>query len=155
MVKKLSMRISKHWHHHLTVVVVLVLVPLATSFSSSTLIYSPKAKPVLQMVPVEWCSLVIVSLVWLVGWFALRRLVGRGGYSLRIREEFVEVTQNHIEPLLVMFRFLISPLALHHFFYVDLPFPWEEASGRRRKIVSAHKPIFFPGTHIRLGWLDA
>ena len=52
-VKTLSMRISKHSHHHLTVVVVLVLVPLATSFSSSTLIYSPKAKPVLQMVPVE------------------------------------------------------------------------------------------------------
>ena len=97
-VKKLSMCISKYWHH-LTVVVVLRSPSLysftTTSFSSSTLIYSPKAKPVLQMVPVEWCSLVIVSLVWLVGWFALRR--GRDGWLrwiefVRDKEEFVEVS---------------------------------------------------------------
>ena len=136
-VKKLSMCISKYWHH-LTVVVVLRSPSLysftTTSFSSSTLIYSPKAKPVLQMVPVEWCSLVIVSLVWLVGWFALRR--GRDGWLrwiefVRDKEEFVEASLKASKNLFSSSRWVQSiPLLSLVFQFLssasDLPFPWEE-----------------------------
>ena len=115
-----------------------VLVSIAnlppTSFSSSTLIYSPKAKPVLQMVPVEWCSLVIVSLVWLVGWFALRR--GRDGWLrwiefVRDKEEVVEVSFKASKNLFSDKRWVLSfpPLSLLFQFLSsasDLPFPWEE-----------------------------